>query len=234
MNKPTWELRKFPQRGELDRTLAADVTAILMEAIANSGRATLAVSGGSTPVNFFQLLSRQNLPWEKITVTLVDERWVDPSHPDSNEKLVRETLLVGAASRARFLALKNPAETAATGEKTCAEAVSRLGRFDLVILGMGADGHTASLFPGSDALTAGLAMDSDRRCIAVTPLRAPHDRMSLTLPAILDAKRIAIHICGPEKHRVLEAAERSDDPEILPICAILHQSVTPVSVYYAD
>ncbi len=113
------------------------------------------------------------------------------------------------------------------------QALAELGTFTVVILGMGDDGHTASLFPGSDALAAGLDMDSGRDCIAVTPLHAPHQRMSLTLPRLLNSQQIVIHISGASKQQVLSQAEAGDDVMELPIRSILQQQQAPLSIYWA-
>ena len=110
------------------------------------------VSGGRTPMGFFHLLSQQVLDWSKVTVLLADERWVDAGHADSNEKLVRENLLINEPAKATYLALKNDAEQALDGEAECEAALAGLDTFTVLILGMGDDGHTASLFPGSEAL----------------------------------------------------------------------------------
>jgi 6-phosphogluconolactonase len=104
----------------------------------------------------------------------------------------------------------------------------------VVILGMGDDGHTASLFPGSDALERGLDMHSGADCIAVTPLDAPHERMSMTLPRLLNAESLVIHISGASKQQVLTQANAGNDVMELPIRAILQQQITPVSIYWAQ
>jgi 6-phosphogluconolactonase len=98
---------------------------------------------------------------------------------------------------------------------------------------MGDDGHTASLFPGSESLSLGLSMDSGRHCIAVQPLDAPHERMSMTLPRLLDSEQIIIHISGENKEKVLHLADAGKDISELPIRAVLQQTITPVSVYWA-
>jgi 6-phosphogluconolactonase len=179
------------------------------------------------------LLSQQLLEWSSVTVTLADERWVDADHRDSNEKLVRENLLINEACQAKFISLKNSAENAVDGESECEQALASVGQFTVVILGMGDDGHTASLFPGSDALAMGLDMSSGRTAIAVTPTEAPHQRMSMTLPRLLDTQQLIIHISGSSKQAVLQAAQGSDDATELPIRAILGQQVAPLSIYWA-
>lgn len=224
----------FSSRPVLDAHLAQDVVEALKNSLAQRGQAILVVSGGSTPVHFFQTLSRQSLDWEKVVVTLADDRWVEPNHSDSNEKLVRENLLVNEACAARFLPLKNDADTPQAGEEKLEPTLQTLGKFSVVILGMGADGHTASLFPGARALDAGLDLDSGNNCIAVTPLNAPHDRMSMTLPRLLDTEHLIVHITGGEKKTVFERAEAVNDPQSLPMSAVIHQDRVPVTLYWAE
>lgn len=224
---------EFENASALDIALSEKVAAMLAVSIEEKGSASLVVSGGRTPMGFFHLLSQQVLDWSKVTVLLADERWVNADHADSNEKLVRENLLINEASQATYLALKNSAGQAVDGEAECEAALAELDTFTVLILGMGDDGHTASLFPGSEALAEGLDMDSGRSCIAVTPLHAPHQRMSLTLPRLLNSQQIVIHISGASKQEVLQQAQAGDDVMELPIRSILQQQVAPLSIYWA-
>ena len=224
---------EFENSSALDLALTEKVSGLLRAAIESEGEASLVVSGGRTPVGFFHLLSQQDLDWSKVTVILADERWVDAGHEASNEKLVRENLLINEAHRAHYLALKNSAENAVEGEAECQRQLASVGRFSVVILGMGDDGHTASLFPESEALARGLDMHSGRDCIAVTPLYAPHQRMSMTLPRLLHSREVIVHISGASKQQVLAKANAGDDVMELPIRAVLQQQLTPVSIYWA-
>jgi len=228
------ESRTFSSRPELDEELARNVAAALEESIVRRGQGILVVSGGSTPLHFFHSLSRQDLPWEKVVVTLADDRWLAPDHRDSNEKLVREHLLINQARGARFLPLKNDAATPQEGADKLDALLKTLGRFSVVILGMGSDGHTASLFPGATALAEGLNMDSGKDCIGVEPLTAPHLRMSLTLPRLLNTEHLIIHITGDEKKAILEKARGDNDPDKTPISAVLNQGLVPVTLYWAE
>jgi len=215
----------------LDVALVADVVAALGADIERQGSAILVVSGGRTPVGFMQRLSRQSLAWQQVTVTLADERWVGADDADSNEKLVRDHLLVNAASVAGFVGLKNAAATAAEGEVVANDSLGKLGKFSVVILGMGEDGHTASLFPGAANLARGLDMTSGRACVAMTPLYAPRERMSLTLPRLLASSKIFLHLCGEGKRQLMVEALAGDDVLALPVRAMLMQQQTPVTVY---
>lgn len=221
----------FVSAESLDVALVADVVTALGADIERQGSAILVVSGGRTPVGFMQRLSRQSLAWQQVTVTLADERWVGADDADSNEKLVRDHLLVNAASVAGFVGLKNAAATAAEGEVVANDSLGKLGKFSVVILGMGEDGHTASLFPGAANLARGLDMTSGRACVAMTPLYAPRERMSLTLPRLLASSKIFLHLCGEGKRQVMVEALAGDDVLALPVRAMLMQQQTPVTVY---
>jgi 6-phosphogluconolactonase len=228
------DIKEFPDRKSLVEDLAGQISDLLSHGITENGRAGLAVSGGSTPVALFEQLSLADIPWRNITVTLVDERWVDITADDSNERLVRTHLLKNKASSAKFTGLKNAAETAGAGERECEQHLQDVPQpFDVLILGMGGDGHTASLFPGAEKLKAATDMDSGRTCMALAPLTAPHERMSLTLPVILEARQLYLHIVGQDKKDVLEKAMGRGAFEEMPVRFVLHQHSTPLSVYWA-
>lgn len=228
------QLKQFENTSALDNSLSAEVSERLIHAIEKYGKASLVLSGGRTPMGFFHQLSQQVLDWQKVTVTLADERWVENDHQDSNEKLVRENLLINEAHCAQFLALKNDAETAVEGEVELEAKLSEQSQFTVVILGMGDDGHTASLFPGATALASGLDLNSGRSCIAVTPTAAPHERISMTLPRLLNTDCLIIHISGENKQKVLEQAQAGTEVEKLPIRAVLQQTQAPVTIYWAS
>ena len=231
--KPNITLIEFQNRSALNTALVSKVSKLLMSAIKEIGRASLVVSGGTTPVTFFYLLSQEDINWSKVVVTLSDERWVEADHSDSNEKLVRENLLINKAKSAKFIPLKNAARDAVLGEARAESDIERIGPFTLVILGMGVDGHTASLFPRAETLSLGLDMNSGRTAIAVTPPAAPHQRMSLTLPCLLNSQQIILHISGAGKQDVLQVAQAGDDITELPIRAILNQQLAPLSIFWA-
>ncbi len=227
-------IKEFPNRTSLDVELAGKIGERLTAGAAENGRASLAVSGGSTPMALFEQLAGMGLSWPDVVITLVDERWVAPTSEDSNEHLVRSHLLKGKAAAAAFIGLKNAAATAAAGEKECARRLQEVPRpFDVIILGMGADGHTASLFPGARKLGLATDMNATQICMGIIPLTAPHERMTLTLPAILDARQIFLHITGQNKKDVLQQAQDDGAVEKMPIRFILRQQTTPVSIYWA-
>ncbi|MCL7488080.1 MAG: 6-phosphogluconolactonase [Desulfobulbaceae bacterium] len=227
-------MQAFTAAPELVENLADEIAGCLARAVRAKGRAGLVVSGGSTPEPLFRQLSRKKIDWQHVSITLADERWVDNSQPSSNEHLVRSLLLQNEASAARFIGLKNSAATADSGEQECHEILNAFPRpFDMVILGMGDDGHTASLFPGAAQLARALDMHSGRNCLAITPPDAPFGRMTLTLPALLDSRQIILHITGESKKKTLDKALAGGAPEEMPVRSILRQQKTPVRIFWA-
>jgi len=226
---------QFDTQNILVNELADAIATLLSRGITENGKASLAVSGGSTPVALFKKLSTLSIPWEQVHISLVDERWVDAEDNDSNEKLVRDFLLQNNAAVAPFTGMKNKAATAGEGAEECSKNLALLPQpYDVLILGMGGDGHTASLFPGADKLKEATDMQSGKRCMGIAPLSAPHERMTLTLPAILNSRQLILHITGIEKKTVLETAMEQGPLEEYPIRFILNQNVTPLSIYWAE
>jgi 6-phosphogluconolactonase len=225
----------FASITSLAPALAASVAVDLRGALQRRGCASLVVSGGRTPAPVLSALSRHSLDWAKVWITLADERWVNEDHPDSNAALVRRCLLEHYAASANFVPLKNPAPTPAQGEAACEAALATVPRpFDLVLLGMGDDGHTASLFPESSQLERAFSLDSGRLCMAIEPVNAPHSRMSLTLPALLTSRRIVLLFGGAAKWSVYQSALQPGPATVLPVRAILHQSQVPIEIFYHD
>ena len=187
-------------------------------------------------MGFFQALSQnQTLDWSRVTVTLADERWVAPGHADSNEALVHQNLLQNAASGAHFASLYSGDETPEKGVATLDTKFAALPTFDLVILGMGGDAHTASLFPNTPALTKGLDPQSPNALIAVHPTTAPHGRISMTLARLLHTRNLVLHITGTNKAEVFEQAVAPESHATdMPIRAIALQQQIPLQIYYAD
>ena len=218
----------------LSREFAGEIAAQLARAIAARGLASLVVSGGRTPVKLFELLRALELDWSKVCVALADERWVDPKDEASNERLVRDELLKDKAAAARFLGLKNAAPSPDLGAVSAWETFARVPRpFDLTLLGMGDDGHTASLFPGSPNLRSALNPAAAAGCVGMWAPSPPQARLSLNLSALLDSRRIAILIGGEAKWRTYAAASGAGAVEDMPVRAVLRQQHTPVEVIWA-
>ncbi len=211
--------RSFEDRVALARALADDVAADLKAAIAARGEAVLAVSGGSTPKLFLEALSAADLPWAKVSVTLVDERQVPESSDRSNARLVRSHLLRGKAAAANFIPLFQNPEAA------------KLARFDVAILGMGNDGHTASFFPGGDRLTEALNPPNGERLIDISAPGAGEPRLTFALPVLMDSRSLKLHIEGPEKRQVLAQALGEGAVEEMPVRALL-RSPKPITLYW--
>ena len=230
------EFREFPSRDALAGALAEHVRECLARAIGERGRAVLAVSGGSTPVRFFQALSKLDLPWEQVTIILVDERMVPETHDRSNAKLVRENLLQNAAAKAFFV----PMYSGGFDEGDAADRIetvmkrARLTKPDFTILGMGNDGHTASFFPKGDHLAD--AIDPEQNAI-VLPMHAEgagETRLTLTLPVLLASGQLALHIEGSGKREVLSRALSAESrAKTMPIRAVFEGAKRPVSVFWA-
>src|ERR1700686_2814981 len=226
--------RRYADIETLSRELATLVAGNLPAAIGARGLASLVVSGGRSPVRLFEILRTQPLEWGRVCIALADERWVDPHDAASNERLVRDVLLQDHAAPARFHGLKNGAPTPDLGAVSAWETFARVPRpFDAVILGMGDDGHTASLFPGSPNLPRALNPDAAAGCVGMWAPMAPHPRLSLNLTALLDSRRVVVLITGESKWRTFKAACAPGPVEEMPIRAVLRQSRTPVDVLWS-
>src|SRR6202167_3127688 len=224
-------VHRHPDFDALSRELASQIAANLNAGIAARGLASLVVSGGRSPIKFFEYLRAQAVEWKRVCVALADERWVAPDDAASNERLVRDVLLKDRAASARFLGLKNGAPTPDLGAVSAWETFARVPRpFDAVILGMGDDGHTASLFPGSPNLPSALNPAAAAGCVGMCSPSPPKARLSLNLSALLDSRRITLLITGESKWRTLRAARDPGPEQEMPIRAVLRQSRTPVDV----
>lgn len=216
-------------RERLAQQLAESVAEALRTDLVRQERALLVLSGGSTPVPFLQALAQHDLPWVRIDVSLADERWVADTADDSNARLVREHLLTGAAAAANFVPLTSNDATPEQGARVVGERVERLAwPASVVILGMGGDGHTASLFPDSQEL--GLALSTDDVVVAVRTPSQPQPRITLSAGRLHQARRHILHLTGEEKRAVLGRALAGDDVRELPIRAFL---ACPLAIYWA-
>lgn len=219
----------FP-RADLGTALANRVATDLHAALAEKGRAALAVPGGTTPGPFLTALAAEDLDWSAITVTLTDERQVPSDSERSNARLVRETLIAGGASDAQFVTLWEEGEDEAAVEARVARDVLPL---DACVLGMGGDMHTASLFPGTPGLAALLDPKAERAVAFVAPPGADEARVTLTCSALVSARAVYVLIIGQEKHAALAQAKTIDDHAKAPIRAIL-DAARSATVFYAD
>lgn len=227
-----------PDAQRLAQALADWVAARLNEALAGRGQALLVISGGSTPVPFFQALSRAELPWARVTVLLADEREVPGDHPDSNSRLVRTHLLQGLAAMAKWVDWARPDGPEAPPHAAREAVLAQLPwPADVVVLGMGGDGHTASLFPHAPELALALDTERPERCIAVSAPALPNvpvPRWSLTARALLDTRALVIHVTGAAKLTLLQLALMPGEASEWPIRLALHQRQVPCHVFQAD
>ncbi|MFI3247466.1 MAG: 6-phosphogluconolactonase [Ferrimonas sp.] len=224
--------KTFEQSEQLIAQLATKIADLLQAGIDQRGRASLVVSGGSTPLPLFRHLSAIGIEWSAVNITLADERWLPADDAESNERLVRQHLLQDKAASAHFTGLVTMHSSPTDGLALATEKLAHIhGPFDVVILGMGNDGHTASLFPCAEALQQGLTTSA--RLLAVQPTSAPHARISMSLQALLDSRQIFLHITGEDKKAVLEQALAGRNADEMPIRAILNQHHTPVDVYWS-
>lgn len=217
----------------LAEELAAQIAAALDRELQANGRALLAVSGGSTPKLFFQKLSEKDIDWAGVTVTLVDERWVDETSERSNAALVKANLLTGKAAAANFFPLYTGDETPVAGLKTLEDQFDSVGiPITAAILGMGGDGHTASFFPEGDKLSAALDLGNEDTFIEMHAPGAGEPRITFTLPALLKADFLALHIEGEEKQQVLATALSEGPIEDIPIRAVLRQNEKELTIFW--
>ncbi len=213
--------------------MVSSICSIINEAIASQGRASLAFSGGSTPKAMFALLSQADLDWEKIIISLVDERWVDNHHDQSNERMFRENILQNKAANATLVGMKTLHNDISAG---VSDYQSKLHTdiplpFDLVILGMGNDGHTASWFPDAPELPQAMDVNSEQLVVPTRPASQPTDRITLSIVPVMTAKNIFLHITGDEKKQVLEKGINNNLS--LPIHQTLDILTQKVDIYWA-
>lgn len=233
MNKHL-HIHPFETQMDLLHALSNSIIADLENAIKEKGDAVLLVSGGSTPKPLFELLRISDIDWSRVRIGLCDERWVDPSHEDSNEKLVKTYLMQEKAAEAQFVGMYYAGLSAFEAQAQCDQTIQEsLWPCDVAILGMGEDAHTASLFPFNVRLPQAYYLDDEALCIAITPQNAPHVRMSLTLLALLRVKHLYLHFEGEKKRAVFEEALKNGDHYEMPIRSLLHQDINNIEVYYA-
>lgn len=221
-------LVEYPDREMLMINLADRLASELKSAVMTHERATFSVPGGTTPGPVFDLLSAVDLDWDRIAVVLNDERWVPESSPRSNTRLLRERLLVGKAAAAHLVPLRADTPEPEAALDALAEALKPHLPISVLLLGMGADMHTASLFPGADRLAEAL----DPQAPPLMAMRAPgagEPRITLTAPVLQGAFSTHLLICGAEKRAALERA-RQLPPEEAPVRAVLSNA----TVHWAE
>lgn len=214
-------------------TLAGLVAAQLADAIAKNGRATLAVPGGTTPGPFLKALSGANIEWKSVRVMLTDERFVPESSERSNTRLLKDTLFQGPAKAATLVPMTEVADAPEDVLDKLTSAISEALPLDVCVLGMGADKHIASLFPGADQLSAALEMNGQDVIFAMRAPGAPEPRITLSAPVLAAAKKVHLLIIGPEKLAALRSAEQPGPLADAPVRVILNHAAD-VTVHYCE
>jgi 6-phosphogluconolactonase len=215
-------IETYADSGTLADAAAEAIAATLAEALRLRSGASLVATGGRSPGPIYDRLSRMDLDWGRVSVTLSDDRCVDAGTPDSNVRLVRDRLLQGPAAAAHFLPLWPP-------EDDTLEVIAGLRPFDAVMLGMGEDGHIGSLIPGDPGLVDALTTDELTRHVPGGLGNPPIARVTLTLRALLDARAIFLLIAGEAKREVIRRARAGED---LPVGRLLDQARAPVRIFW--
>ena len=231
-------VKVFPNKEELVSQLSQETASRLQSAIKERGIASYVAAGGSTVPDLFKNLSDAEVDWDKVHITLSDERWVRPGDHNSNQHLVSTTLLKNKAANSLFTPLLYDCRTSDEGAKMAHSQLLTLpSPFDVTLLGMGADRHTASLFPNSNGLTAALDPVGSQMVCSIGPIQGaagPETRLTLSLSALLSSRVIYIMITGAKKWEALEAAMSETDPALSPVSAILNNDKCPVFVYWCQ
>lgn len=228
------EFREFETRSSAANAAADLLAKLVRKALSASleAEASLVVSGGSTPGPCFDLLSGEGLDWSRVTVVPSDERWVPATDPDSNERLIRTRLLTDRAESGNLLSFFHTGLDASQALMQIAKNLGTLAQpFSATLLGMGEDGHFASLFPDFDGLEKALDPLNPLACILVKTAGSPHLRISLTLSALLNSAQIVLLIFGETKRAVFEAAKTGGSN--YPIEVLLVNARTPLTVFWA-
>ncbi len=212
-------LVEYPDREMMMIDLANVLAGELNTALMREDRALLVVPGGTTPGPVFDYLCAAELDWERVTVVLSDERWVPESSPRSNTRLLRERLLVGAAARATLLPLYADTERPEDSLEQLSDAIGEHLPVAVSLLGMGADMHTASLFPGADRLREALAENAPV-LVAMRAPTAPEPRITLSARVLDAALAKHVVIVGEQKRQALEEAKHSSDRMLAPITTV--------------
>ncbi len=214
--------------------LAADFAdysaSILHDALAKNRKASLVVPGGNTPRHYLPLLARQPLRWQDVTVTLSDERWVDTKTAASNERLVTEHFLTHMLESASFVGLKTHHSHPSQAIETVHKRLSNMPLpFDLTVLGLGEDGHIASLFPAMNP-----DLTTPHLCLSAEPPIAPSPRISLALTTLADSRNIAVVVTGSKKRRLIDKLTSAPPDQQIPLSWLMQRSHSPIMIFETD
>jgi 6-phosphogluconolactonase len=222
-------IETFPDAAAWADACSRRLTDSLSAAIADTGKAVFAGSGGSTPAPIYRHMANAHLDWSKVAVTLIDERYVPETSPDSNATLIKQTLMTGPGAAARFVPLFHAEVTVDRAAAIASKALAAEGdRLDAVLLGMGEDGHICSMFPQSPTLKTLLTPTLSPAVYGVPHGRdgmAPSlERLTINLPWLMTARRVVLALTGQQKRAVYER-EAAADPATHPIAALIAANV---------
>lgn len=225
-------IETYPNRTAAAEAAAAAIEHGLAEGLRLRARASFVATGGSSPGPVYRRLRGARVDWARVVVTLSDERFVPPASEHSNERLVREHLFDGEPAKAHLVPLWSDAPDPAAAAAAAEPALRAMAPFDAVLLGMGEDGHIASLFPGSPTLSEGMDLSSERLALGVAdPHGAPPlPRITLTLGALTATRAVIVLVSGEAKKQVVERAVAG---EMLPVGALLRQERAPVRILWS-
>ena len=226
-------MKHYATRAEQAEHLADQVAGNLKDAIESRGMAVLVVAGGSTPKQFLNSLSNREIDWSRVVVIPSDERWVSVDHPRSNDRFIRENLIINRAACASVLSLYVEGKEPKAALEELENRLSEPGVSPTVcVLGMGEDAHFASLFPGANNLIVGLDPESSSNVIDIQAPGAEEQRVSLTLALILKSENIYLLISGKTKLAALERTRLSDSALQTPVKAIM--DTDSMQIHYAN
>ena len=229
----THEETFYQDRKRLFAGVCHDFQERISEIIRKRRKASLALAGGTTPGPLYDALSNAPLNWEKVSLTVTDERWVNPEDPASNEFLIRDVLMRRRAAVATFIPLKTNHAKASGGAATAEKRIAPIMPFDICLLGMGPDGHIASLIPDAEGYAAAADPSSTRKLAGIHAPGAAGspERMTLTIPGILSSRRVVLLFMGQDKLNVYEEAKAGGGSS--PIRELLVQKKVPVHAVWA-
>ncbi len=230
-------IRVFDTKIDMFSRLGDVIENDLRTAVSKNGKASYVATGGSTVPPLLHNLSRKTLPWEHISVTLSDDRWVNPSQSNSNQNLIETNLLANNAAKTTLIPLWSDTQCAEQAADLAHESLSTMSLpFDVTLLGMGEDLHIASLLPNADGLKAAMAQNNERLVCTLTPNTDEGEkdkRLSLSLNALLHSRAIFIVITGAKKWHALSKALMQTNSLKYPACAIVQNKKSPVHIYWS-
>ena len=224
----------FTDKTKLELELAEEISQKLDLELKNKGEANLLVSGGSTPKKLYEILSNKKIDWKNVSIGLIDERFVATNTEESNELLIKNTLLKNKAADAKFIGLifnindyKENLNITISKHKPFYKSIT------CSILGMGSDGHTASLFPNFEEVYTDDNIYGDKMIINTKATSEPSKRISYTKAKILSSKHLFLYFNGKEKLDVFNSAKKNKNASIRPISAFIHQNINTLNVFYS-